>query len=283
MRDSEKSRQWALRKISTTRLYSEAAGTHGYAREQLYDRVVIDHIDLAESVARRYCGSSPQHDFDDIRQVACLGLVKAARRFDPIRGDDFVSFAVPTIAGEIKRYLRDCGWVIKPPRRVQELRSRVNQAEPQLAQSLGRTPGIADLSRDLEEPPGDIEAALAAYNSLRPASLDGALLGDAELTVGDTIAATNDGFAQAEILVSLAPAMRTLPERERKIVYLRFFEEKTQQEIASIIGVTQMHVSRLLSRSLIALRTSLESGPGSPVAAAPLHSAPRRREPSVVA
>jgi RNA polymerase sigma-B factor len=257
MPNSENQRQWALRKLATTRLYAEATRADGRQREEMFDRVVIDHLDLAESIARRYCGPSSQYRSDDIRQVACLGLVKASRRFSPDRGDDFVSFAVPTIAGEIKRYLRDCSWMIKPPRRIQELRSRVNESVPRLAQTLGRTPGIADLSRDLGESPQDIATALAAHYSQQPLSLDASLREEPGITLADTIAADDQSLAHVELVAGLAPAMRGLPDRERKIVYLRFYEEKTQQEIAAIVGVTQMHVSRLLARSLETLRLSL--------------------------
>lgn len=257
MSHAEKSRRWALRRITTAELFRTAHDAEQHERAHSLDRVVIDHLDLADALARRYGKSGAQHDLDDLRQVACLGLIKASRRYEPAKGVDFVSFAVPTISGEIKRYLRDSGWVVRPPRGVQELWARSNAVSPLLAQTLGRTPSLAELSTALGESESDVDQALAAYNSLHPLSLDAPAGEDAADTLGDTLGYTDERFEHVDVFATVAPAMRLLPERERRILHLRFFEEMTQQQIASELGITQMHVSRLLTKTLQRLRLAL--------------------------
>jgi RNA polymerase sigma-B factor len=247
--------QRELRRTTTNTALRAAAAFEGEERGRLQDAIIVDYLDLADTLARRYAGAS--RDLDDLRQVACVGLIKAARRFRPDLGEDFISFAVPTVSGEIKRYLRDHGWFIRPPRRVQDLRSRILASGPVIAQELGRTPTPADLAHWLGETTGDVEEALLCHQSLRPASLD-VVRGEGEaLTLADTLGYLDPGLDKADLVASLAPAIQALGERDRRIVYLRFYEELTQQEIAADLGVTQMQVSRLLAKILTRLRLAL--------------------------
>lgn len=247
--------QRARRSESATALFSEAAEAPEAERQRIQRRIVIEHLDVAEAIARRYAGRS--QEWGDIRQVAYVGLVKAARRFDSSKGDDFVSFAVPTISGEIKRHLRDNGWFIRPPRRIQELRSVLLAEVPRMTQELGRTPALDDIARDLGESHATVSEALNCQESLRPVSLDVTVHEGEALTLADTIGGTDAQFERAELSATLHSACRHLSARERRIVYLRFFQEQTQSEIARELGVTQMQVSRLLSKILGRLRDEL--------------------------
>lgn len=246
--------QRAVKRARTVARYAAAESAPTRERRRIHDDVVADYLGVAESIARRYARDS--QDWSDIQQVAYLGLIKAARRFDPERGDDFVSFAVPTISGEIKRHLRDHGWFIRPPRRVQELRGTISRTLPRLTQELGRTPSVAELAASLDDDVVSVKEAIGSQDSLWPASLDHQAAGD-DLTLADTIGSIDNQFERAEIMAEVGPVCRRLPLRDRRILYLRFFQERTQQEIAAELGVTQMQVSRLLSRILDRLRSEL--------------------------
>lgn len=228
------------------------------------DGLVLAHLALAESVARRFFRHDRARD-EDLVQVASIGLVKAARRFDPEKGDTFAAFAVPTMAGEIKRYLRDHGWFVRPPRHVQELRARLTEATPRLAQHLGHAPSVAELAADLGEPVDSVEEAIACQHHLYPASLDVSVGETRELALGDLIPGSGGELEHTETVLLLWSVLRTLPARERRVIQLRFFEDRTQQEIATELGVTQMQVSRILTKTLGLLRDRI------------LHGAPRRR------
>lgn len=221
------------------------------------NELVLSHLRGAEAIARRFTQGSP--DWRDLQQVAYMGLVKAARRFDPRRGDEFVSYAVPTIRGEIKRYLRDSGWIVRPPREIQELRSQLSSEIPRLSQALGREPTPTDLAVALKQDLHQVEQALGAGNSMRPASLDAALSdGQRSATLADGLATTDPGLERAEQAAVIAQVCQHLTGRERRIVYMRFYEEKTQQQIGRELGVTQMQVSRLLRQILTTLRQRLQ-------------------------
>lgn len=209
---------------------------------------VVSHLAVAESIAWRFVSCA--RDLEDLRQVAYVGLVKASRRYDPAKGEDFLAFAVPTITGELKRHVRDQGFEVRPPRRLQELRLRAIRAREQLAQELGREPTCEDLAVHLHVPRVQVREALG--------SAGWALSLDADETRGKEIADETAPFERFELLASLAPAVRGLPARERHIVYLRFFKDYTQEEIARAVGVTQVHVSRLISSILAQLRTVLD-------------------------
>lgn len=219
------------------------------------EALVLAHVGVATAIARRLGRGS--RDLRDLEQVAYVGLLKAARRFDPHRGDAFVSYAVPTISGEIKRYLRDCGWVVRPPREIQELRGRLTSELPRLAQALGREPSSRDLATALGQDLRSVQEALDAHHSMRPLSLDTPPGDEGAPTVADLVGDVDPGTARAEDVVSLAAACSALDARERRIVYLRFFEERSQQEIGAELGVSQMQVSRLLRRIFAVLREEL--------------------------
>lgn len=223
------------------------------------EKLMLENLSLAESVARRFFRPGRARD-EDLVQVAYIGLLNAARRFDPERGTCFAAFAVPTISGEIKRHLRDHGWFVRPPRAVQDLRSRIAEASPRLAQTLGRGPSVAELTADLGTTPALVREALDCHHHLLPASLDVPVGEDRDATLADVIPARDDEWERADRAVLLWSALRTLPPRERRVMHLRFFEERTQQEIAAEVGVTQMQVSRILSKTLRVLQEHLTHG-----------------------
>lgn len=230
------------------------------SRSRIHQQIVIDYLDVATSIARRYSGGNP--DWSDLRQVACLGLVKAVRGFDLQKGNDFVAYCAPTISGEVKRYLRDHGWFVRPPRSVQELRARIGEAEPRMMQELGREPSAREIAADLGEQLEKVDEALRSHRSLRPLSLDATVEEDAESqALGEMLGSLDERLGRVEVLATIGPACRRLSERERRIVYLRFFEERTQQQIGQELDVTQMQVSRLITQILDRLRKDLQSGP----------------------
>jgi RNA polymerase sigma-B factor len=250
------------RRVTHDRFVRAAAAAEDPAgdaeRRRLHDQIVLDHLELADQLARQHSGRA--HDWSDLRQVGYLGLVKAARRYDPGFGAPFVSFAIPTISGEIKRHLRDNGWVIRPPRQVQELRHALLAVVPALTQRLGRTPSDAELAAHTGHTREEVAEALAAHSSLRPASLDFTVHEDEGTSLADTIGDDDPGYARAERTVLLDAARGILSDRDRRILHLRFVDECSQSEIAAELGVTQMQVSRLLARILGQLRTELTRG-----------------------
>ena len=225
---------------------------------EIVNELVLTNLGLAEAIAHRY--SRGRHDSSDLEQVAYLGLVKAARHFDRRKCEDFAVYAVPTISGEIKRYFRDLGWFIRPPRPVQELRSRLAFEATELAQTLGHQPTPAELSSSLGEDLRLVNEALCAHEALQPSSLDAPCgPGEDSQPLGDTIADKHPSMERAELMAALGIACRRLNLRDRRILYLRFFEDKSQQEIGDDLGVTQMQISRLLTRILAQLRAQLSS------------------------
>lgn len=208
------------------------------------------HIGLAEHLARRFTHRG--EPYDDLVQVSSLGLIKAVDRFDPERGVEFTTYATKTILGELKRHFRDKGWAIRAPRRVQELYLHLGQAIGQLSQELGRSPTIKELARETGASEDDVIEALEAGQAYRSASLDGA--GPDEEGLGARLGVEDERFGDAEWRAVLLPHLETLAERDREILRFRFVDGLTQSEIASRIGISQMHVSRLLTRSLNTLR-----------------------------
>ncbi|WP_116952065.1 SigB/SigF/SigG family RNA polymerase sigma factor [Jiangella endophytica] len=248
---------------STARqLLERAAGAEADERRRLIDEVVLLYLGLAESIARRYAGRGVERD--DLLQVARLGLVAAAHRFDPSLGKDFVSFAVPTISGEVKRYFRDHGWAVRPPRRVQELAAQVSVATAEVAQTSGTTPTQAELAEHLGVEADEIREASASHDCFTAASLDYRGFNDEETSLVETLGDDEDGYDRTETMVLLAPVCRELKPRDRHILYLRFFKGRTQQEIGTELGVTQMQVSRLLTRILGQLRERVGNRPPAP-------------------
>ena len=218
------------------------------------DDLISDHVAIARSMAARYRNRGI--DLDDLEQVALLGLIKAAHRFDPDAGHEFMSYAVPTIRGELRRHFRDSGWMVRPPRRVQDLQRHVARAEDELLHRLGRSPRPTEVADHLGAPLADVVEALGADGCFTPTSLD-MPVGEGSTSLGELLPFEDRRISQAEARLVLEPIVRPLPARDRRIVHLRFYDERTQQEIAEIVGLTQAQVSRVLSRILHGLRDSL--------------------------
>ncbi|HEX2355823.1 MAG TPA: SigB/SigF/SigG family RNA polymerase sigma factor [Micromonosporaceae bacterium] len=226
------------------------------SRARLRDNVIEAWLPLAHHLANRFSGRG--EPMEDLVQTAAVGLIKAVDKFDPERGVEFAAYAIPTIIGEIKRHFRDRTWDIRVPRRLQELRLSLSEATSTLMQRLGRSPTVADLSAHLgvseEEVLEGLEGA-RAYNavSLSTPTTDG----DRATELGDLLGSEDGEFELAELRVALGPALAALDQREQRILTLRFYGNMTQSQIAEQIGVSQMHVSRLLARALAKLRGQL--------------------------
>ena len=256
--DGDRGVSRAERSVRTAALLDRAASCLDDAeRDALLNEVILLNRGVAEAVASRYQGRGISRD--DLRQVAYEGLTKAVRRFDPATRNDLLTFAVPTIRGELLRHFRDHGWSVRPPRRVQELQWRVNQKIDELEQELGREPTDAEIKRSLEISDDDYREAIEAFGCFQPTSLEQPASADSTSTLGDFIPEDDTESAASEARVILSPVVRRLPERDRRILQLRFFEDLTQAEIGEDLGVTQMQVSRLLSRILDELRSELVS------------------------
>ena len=220
----------------------------------LRDELVSAHIGLAEYLARRFANRG--EPLDDLIQVASMGLVKAVDRFDPERGVEFSTYATHTIVGELKRHFRDKGWAVRAPRRMQELYLRLTKVIGSLGQTLGHSPTIAELAAEVQVSEEEVLEALEAGQAYRFASLD-APSGDGENHSFATQLGDEDpGLADAERRAVLAPLLKRLEPREQLIVHLRFFQGMTQSEIAAHLGISQMHVSRLLAKSVAQLRAA---------------------------
>jgi RNA polymerase sigma-B factor len=223
-------------------------------RRRLQDRIVEVNLQIAVDVARRY--RSRGVPIEDLEQVACLGLVKAARGYDPSRATDFLSYAVPTIRGEVRRYFRDHGWTVRPPRTVQQAQARITAVESDLCQELGRAPRPSEIAERLDLDLDLVVEALAANGCFSPTSLDATPLG-AENGIGERLGEDDVSFESAEARVALKPLLAHLDRRERIMLEMRFFKGATQSEIGEVLGITQMQVSRLLSALLARLRDEL--------------------------
>jgi RNA polymerase sigma-B factor len=217
-------------------------------------------LPLSEQLARRYAGRG--EPLDDIIQTASVGLIKAVDRFEPGRGSDFVAFAVPTVLGEIRRHFRDRTWQLRVPRRLQELRLAIRDASDSLAQELGHSPTTGELAADLQVTPDDIMEGMGAARAYTTLSLEASVstTSDAGAELGELVGEEDADLGFVELRMTLAPALARLPEREQRILCMRFYGNMTQTEIAAQVGVSQMHVSRLLSRSLMMLREALTDG-----------------------
>ena len=224
--------------------------------DRLRQELIATNMPMARAVATRY--RSRGIPIEDLEQVAYLGLVKAARRFDPSAGHAFSSFCVPTVRGEVRRYFRDHGWMVRPPRRLQELQRRALDAQADLGARLHRSPTAGELATHLGESMEDVLEALAVGGSFSPESLDRPT-GAGDTTLGDLLVVDELDLESTEARVVLGPALDRLGERDRLILKLRFVDGRTQREIADDIGVTQMQVSRLLTRIFKDLRTYIGS------------------------
>jgi RNA polymerase sigma-B factor len=224
------------------------------AREEL----VLANTGVAESVALRYRNRG--EPMEELTQTAYLGLVKAAQGFAPDRAVDFLAYAVPTIAGEVKRHFRDQGWAVRPPRRVQELGLRMKPARTALEARLGRAITAAELAAELGVDEEQVIEALVSDQSWNAVSLDTPTRSSqdgGETTIADGLGEIETQFDMVDDVISLRPLLDRLPPRERRILAMRYFEELTQQQIGERVGVTQMQVSRLLTQTLARLRHDL--------------------------
>lgn len=222
----------------------------------LRDQVVSINMQIAESLARRYFGHGENND--DLRQVAYLGLIKATRGFHGELGHNFLSYAVPTITGELKKHFRDRCWTVRPPRRIQDLQRDITAARQSMSQDERRLPTVVEIADRLEVPADQVTEALAAQGCFSPSSLDARLRAESTTTLAETLPGEDRDFERTEAHLLLAPIMRDLPETDREILALRFFEEWTQEQIAQRLGTSQMQVSRHLSRLMKHLRAELE-------------------------
>ena len=220
--------------------------------DRIRDELIEAHLGLAGHLARRFAGRGEPHD--DLMQVGSMALVKAVDRFDPERGVEFSTFATRTILGELKRHFRDKGWFVRAPRRVQELYLQIGQAIASLTQDLGRSPTIRETAHAVGASEDDVIEALEAGQAYRSSSID-AVGADGE-TLAERIGGVDEALESAEDRAFLAPALEQLPARQRIILQMRFVDGLTQTEIAQRLGISQMHVSRLLNRSVASLRSA---------------------------
>ncbi|MQY13626.1 RNA polymerase sigma factor RpoD [Streptomyces sp. RB5] len=228
-------------------------GTAEYA--ELRNALVRMHLPLVEHLARRFRNRG--EPLDDLTQVATIGLIKSVDRFDPDRGVEFSTYATPTVVGEIKRHFRDKGWAVRVPRRLQELRLSLTSATAELSQRHGRAPTVHELAEQLGISEEEVLEGLESANAYSTLSLDVPDTDDESPAVADTLGAEDDALEGVEYRESLKPLLEELPPREKKILLLRFFGNMTQSQIAQEVGISQMHVSRLLARTLAQLRERL--------------------------
>jgi RNA polymerase sigma-B factor len=220
------------------------------------DALVKAHMGLADHLARRFAGRG--ESVDDLTQVAYLALVKAADRYDPSREVEFASFATPTILGEIKRHFRDKGWALRVPRALQDLRLALTKAVEDLTHELHRSPTVAELAARLSVSEDDVLQGLEVGRAYSAQSIEPLVDPDEEsLRTAQAVGTIDPSFEHVEDRQALEPLIADLPERERRLLRMRFFENKTQTEIADDLGISQMHVSRLLTRTLGHLRNQL--------------------------
>lgn len=248
----------AERANSTDELLHRAVEADDEERHDLLDQVVLINRGVADAVASRYRRRGVP--MEDLQQAAYEGLVKAVFRFDPTMGKDLLTYAVPTIRGELQRHFRDHSWTVRPPRRVQELQWRVNRCIEDLTQELGHEPSDGQIRDKMAISPQEYDEAIVAFGCFTPTSLDQPVSHDGAATVGDLLPddeADERDLDAAEARTALASVIKELPERDKQIIYLRFFEDQTQEEIGAKLGVTQMQVSRLLSRILRDLRSAI--------------------------
>jgi len=225
------------------------------SRPALRERAIEAWLPLARHLARRYAGRG--EPTDDLIQTATVGLLKAVDRFDPSLGIDFAGYAIPTIVGEIKRHFRDRTWSIRVPRRLQELRLAITGANNALTHTLGRLPTVADIAAHLQITEEEVLEGLEGGRAYSATSLSTPISPDGNTELVDTLGADEDEYALVEARASLGPAMAALDERDRHILTMRFYGNLTQTEIAQQVGISQMHVSRLIARALRQLRDQM--------------------------
>ena len=229
---------------------------HREGDQDARERALVELMPLVRALASRYAGRG--EPFEDLVQVGSIGLIKAVDRFDVDRGVDFASYAVPTIVGEIRRHFRDKAWAMHVPRRLKELSLRLSRVLDQLTTELGRSPTIAELAKAAGVEEEEAIDALDSMNAYSTRSLSAPFDDDSDDSLSEKLGRDEAGYGEVEDGALVAAGLDALDERERRIVELRFFEEMTQSQIASEIGISQMHVSRLLRRALVTMRGRIE-------------------------
>jgi RNA polymerase sigma-B factor len=245
------------RSDETVRLFTlrNAAGS-AEERAEIEDQLIRLNMAVAVDATRRFRGRGIATE--DLEQVAYVGLVKAVKGFDPDRGHDFLSFAIPTIRGEVRRHFRDLGWAVRPPRSIQEAQTKIIACEGELYQQLGRAPRPSEIAEHLDIDRELVVEALGASGCFAPASLDAPSHEGEEDPISRRLGYSDEGFDLAEARAVLAPVLAKLSRREQLIVEMRFFRGCTQAQIGEAIGVTQMQVSRLLTRLMARMREELQ-------------------------
>jgi RNA polymerase sigma-B factor len=245
------------------------------ARQKLIER----HVEFVRRLARRYARRGEQ--LDDLTQVGCVGLIKAIDRFDGSFGANLTTYAAPNILGEIKRHFRDRGWSVRVPREIQELNVRLTRVVDELTTKLGRSPSVVELAGATGATAEHVLEALESSSAYSALSLSEGPDPDEESGGPmETLGEEDEHFAQSEQRITLASGIQRLPARERAILHLRFFEGLTQSEIAERVGISQMHVSRLIRNSLDRMRRELEAGEAAPSGARGSARARRRKRPA---
>ncbi|WP_067691246.1 SigB/SigF/SigG family RNA polymerase sigma factor [Nocardia jejuensis] len=232
-----------------------AMDPHDPARARLRAEIITAAMPLGENVARRYAGRGVE--YEDLAQIAAVGVVLAVDRFDPGHGASFLGFAIPTIMGEVKRYFRDSTWAVRVPRRTKEIQQQLAKVLPELAQRLGREPKAREIAEHLGVDIVEVTQGLIARNSHTADSLDAMLTATDDSSTyspANTLGNVDAGYALMEDTLTAGPLLAALPEQEREILIMRFGQEKSQAQIAAILGVSQMQVSRILTRVLGELR-----------------------------
>lgn len=243
-----------MRQIPRFNVQTRPPAPESTIRQSFQDGLVLDHLNLAKSIAARY--SAHNHDLDDVRQVAYMGLIKAARGYDESKGVSFPAYAAPTIAGEVKRYLRDHCWVVRPPRPIQDVRRQVLARTEELTQALQRVPSPDEVAADLRLDPHQVREALMASTSKRPDSLD-APAAEGRDGLQGALPAFGCPTDRLEDVLALRNAIRGLSAEDRHLLYRRYYREETQATIAEALGMSQMQVSRKLSKILVSLQKQL--------------------------
>lgn len=224
-------------------------------REQIRSQLIEMHLPLVRHLARRFTSSL---SFEDASQVGSIGLIKAVDGFVPDRGHEFVSYAVPKIVGEIRRHLRDTAWLVRAPRRAQEQQAAVIQARDSLTQELGRPPTLSEIATRVGIDPHDVVEVLETFRSREARALDHTPDHGGAADVSSALRVEERGYTAVEIRMDLAQAMESLDDQEREVVRLRFVDNCSQSQIADVIGVSQMQVSRILRRSVERMRRRLQ-------------------------
>ncbi|WP_229051592.1 sigma-70 family RNA polymerase sigma factor [Aeromicrobium sp. Leaf350] len=239
------------------RLLTEAHSHGSLQRERLQNQVIEDNLPLARRLSRRYCGRGVAAD--DLEQVARLGLLQAVRRFD-VEQRSFLAFAIPTILGELRRHFRDQAWVVRPGRRIQEVQAAATAARDDLRAELSREPTSHEVADRIDQPVAALTEADAVAGAFSPRSLDAPTPGT-DVALAQTLGAEDPNLALAEGLVAVAPAIRALDERDRRLLQLRFAEDRKQKDIGRELGISQMQVSRRLTTVLARLRDAVDDTP----------------------